>query len=213
MNFNVQHHLGAMERSVSSLERYGQPARAVVLSRIFATTVADLWDAVTNGDRIPRWFLPISGNLEPGGRYQFEGNAGGVIEVCEPPSLLALTWEFAEFRSWVEVRAADAGDGRARLTLTHIQPLSDHWDQYGPGATGVGWEGGLLALAMHLADPATAKPDPVEFATSYDGKAFMSGSSEAWGEAAIAAGADPDAARAAARSTTAFYTGEPAAEG
>ncbi len=213
MNFDVQRHLGAVERSVSSLERDGQLAGAVILSRSFATTVEDLWDAVTNGERIPRWFLPISGDLEPGGRYQFEGNAGGVITTCEPPTRVEVTWEFGEMMSWVEVRTADAGDGRARLTLTHIQPLSDHWNQYGPGATGVGWEGGLLGLAMHLADPAAPKPDPMEFAMSSDGKAFMAGSSEAWGEAAIAAGADPDAARAAASRTTAFYTGEPAAEG
>ena len=161
MNFDVQRHLGAAERSVSSLEREGQPAGAVILSRSFATTVEDLWNAVTNGERIPRWFLPISGELEPGGRYQFEGNAGGVITSCEPPTRVAVTWEFGEMMSWVEVHAADEGDGRARLTLTHIQPLSDHWDRYGPGATGVGWEGGLLGLAMHLADPAAPKPDPM----------------------------------------------------
>ena len=70
---------------MSSLERDGQPARAVTLARSYATTVEDLWDAVTNGERILRWFLPISGELAPGGRYQLEGNAGGVITACEPP--------------------------------------------------------------------------------------------------------------------------------
>ena len=34
------------------------------------------------------------------------------------------------------------------------------------------------------------------------------GSSEAWGQAAAAAGTDPGEASAAARRTTAFYTGE-----
>ena len=208
MHFNVKRHLGAVERSVSSLERDDQPARAVILSRSFATTVADLWDAVTNGDRIPRWFLPISGELELGGRYQFEGNAGGVITVCEPPTQLALTWVFGEYVSWVEARCSNDEPGRARLTLTHTAPLSEHWDQYGPGATGVGWEMGLLGLAMHIAQPSAPKPDEAEFAASPDGKALLVGSSEAWGNAAIAGGADPDAARAAARRTTAFYTGE-----
>ena len=75
MNFDVERHLGAVERSVSSLEREGQPARAVVLSRRFPTGVTDLWDAVTNSQRIPRWFLPVNGRLEAGGRYQLEGNA------------------------------------------------------------------------------------------------------------------------------------------
>ena len=85
------------------MERDGRPARAVTLSRGYATSVEDLWDAVTNPERIPRWFLPVSGELEPGGRYQLEGNAGGLITACEPRSHLALTWEFGEDLSWVEV--------------------------------------------------------------------------------------------------------------
>ena len=91
MDFDVETHLSAVERSVSALERGGQPARAVTLSRIYLTTVDDLWDAVTNPERIPRWFLPISGDLEAGGRYQLEGNAGGVIEACERLSHFAFT--------------------------------------------------------------------------------------------------------------------------
>ena len=210
MDFDVESHLGAVERTVSSLERDGQPARAVTLARSYATTVRDLWDAVTNGERIPRWFLPISGELAPGGCYQLEGNAGGVITACEPLSHFALTWEFGDNVSWVAVRVSDEGAGRARLTLTHTAHLSEHWGEYGPGAVGVGWELGLLGLAIHLAQPNEPKPDEAAFATSPDGKAFITGSSEAWGQAAVAAGTDPDAARAAARRTTAFYTGEAA---
>ena len=131
MGFDVEGHLGAVERSVSSLKRDGQPARAVALSRTYAMTVEDLWDAVTNGERIPRWFLPISGALEVGGRYQLEGNAGGVITACERASQLALTWEFGE-------DVSGQGAGRARLTLTHTAHVSEHWGQYGPGAVGVG---------------------------------------------------------------------------
>ncbi len=209
MDFDVEGHLGAVERSVSALARDGQPARAVTLSRSYATTRGDLWDAVTNGARIPRWFLPISGDLVLGGRYQLEGNAGGVITACEPRSHIVLTWEFAEDVSWVEVRLRDDGAGRARLTLTHTARLSEHWDTYGPGAVGVGWEMGLLGLAMHLAQPTAPKPDEAAFATSPEGKAFIAGSSEAWAAAAVAAGTDPGVARAAAARTTAFYTGEP----
>ena len=210
MNFDVEGHLGAVERSVASLERDGQPARAVTLSRGYATTVGDLWDAVTSGERIPRWFLPISGDLKLGGRYQLEGNAGGVITTCERPSRLALTWEFGGDVSWVEVRLSNDGAGRARLTLTHTALLSERWREYGPGAVGVGWEMGLLGLALHIDQPAAPKPDEAEFAASRDGKALLTGSSEGWGRAAVATGEDPDAAGAAARRTTAFYTGESA---
>ncbi len=210
MNFDVDSHLNATQRSVSSLERDGRPARAVTLARSYTTTADDLWDAVTNGERIPRWFLPVSGELQPGGRYQLEGNAGGVITACERLSHFAITWEFGEDVSWVEVRLSDDGSGLARLTLTHTSRLSEHWDEYGPGAVGVGWEMGLMGLALHLAHPAEPKPDEVEFATSPDGRALIVGSSGGWAQAAVAAGTDPDVAHAAASRTTAFYTGETA---
>lgn len=210
MNFDPAAHLAAVERAVAPGERDVQPTRAVTLVRGFPATAPDLWDALTNPDRLPRWFLPVSGELEPGGRYQLEGNAGGAITACDPPSRLALTWEFGEDVSWVEVRVADDGPGRARLTLTHTAPLSDHWDQYGPGATGVGWELGLLGLALHLADPKAPRPDEAAFAASADGRAFIAGSSEGWERAAVAAGTDSAAAGVAARRTTAFYTGESA---
>ena len=210
MDFDVEDHLSAVDRSVSSSVREGQPVCAVTIGRSYATTVEDLWDAVTNGERLPRWFLPITGDLAPGGRYQLEGNAGGVVTACERPSHLALTWEFGGDLSWVAVRFSDDGAGRARLGLTHTAHLSEHWDTYGPGAAGIGWELGLMGLALHLAQPAGPKPDEAEFAASPDGTTLIGGSSEAWAQAAIAAGTDCDAARKAARRTTAFYTGESA---
>ncbi|MFO7326143.1 MAG: polyketide cyclase, partial [Pseudomonadota bacterium] len=72
-----------------------------------------------------------------------------------------------------------------------------------------GWEGGLMGLALYLADPAGMKLDEATFAASPEGKRFYAGSSERWGEAAIAAGEDADMIAAAVRATTAFYTGEP----
>ncbi|MYK26006.1 MAG: SRPBCC family protein [Dehalococcoidia bacterium] len=209
MELDVAGYLGAVDRSVSEVEVEGQPARAITLVRSFATSVDDLWDALTNGERIPRWFLPISGELALGGRYQFEGNAGGVITECERPSLLAATWEFGGDVSWVEVRLSDDGSGSARLTLTHTMRLSDQWEIFGPGATGVGWEGGLVGLALHFETPDESISDEAAFTASEEGKAFYAGSSEAWGEAAVAFGDNPAAARAAARRTSAFYTGEP----
>ncbi len=49
----------------------------VVARRRYAGAVDEVWDALTNPERIPRWFLPISGELRLGGRYQLTGNAGG----------------------------------------------------------------------------------------------------------------------------------------
>ena len=210
MNFDVESHLTASERTVSLLERDGRPASAVTISRGLATSVDDLWDAITSGDRIPRWAMPISGELKLGGRYQLEANAGGTITECEPLSHFSVTWEFAGDLSWVELRISDEEAGSPQLSVTHTAHLSPHWDEYGPGAVGVGWESALAGLALHIEYPDEPKPDEMEFVTSPEGKAFIRGSSEAWGQAAVAAGTDPDAASAAVGRTTAFYTGEPA---
>ena len=109
---------GARFREVSGRMRDGTPTRVVHASRIYPTDQADLWDALTNRDRIPRWFLPISGDLRLGGRYQLEGNAGGTITRCDVPEALDVTWEFAGNTSWVIVRLSSEADGTL-LTWEH----------------------------------------------------------------------------------------------
>ena len=208
MNFDVGDTLCAVDRKVSFAERDGQSVGVVALSRSFAASIDDLWDAVTNAERISRWFTPVSGELEPDGHYQLEGNASGAITACERLSHFALTWEFGGDVSWVDVSLAAPEEGQSRLTLTHTAILSAHWDEYGPGAAGVGWEWGMLGLAIHLEQPKQPMPDVMEFVASDSGRAFFAGSSDGWARAAIAAGTDSDAALAAARRTTAFYTGE-----
>jgi uncharacterized protein YndB with AHSA1/START domain len=208
MKFDVERYLSAVERRVVALERDGQPARAVVLARTYETSVEDLWDALTNPERLPRWFAPVTGDFKLGGRYQVEGNAGGTVTECEPPKYFALTWEFGGGVSWVDVRIAQTGPGVSRLTLTHTAPISPHWEQFGPGAVGVGWELGLLGLALYLANPKAEKVDEAVFGVSADGKAFSRGSANRWGEAEIAGGENPDAARARAKRTGDAYTGE-----
>jgi len=205
---DVERHLGAVERSVSSFERDGKPARAVTLARSYDTTIEDLWDALTSKERLPRWFAPVEGELELGGRYQMKGNAGGEVTECAPPKSFSLTWEFGGDVSWVDVRLAAEADDKTRLTLVHTAHVSDHWKKFGPGAVGVGWELGLLGLALYLASPDAAKIDEAAFAASPEGKAMMRGSANAWGEAHIANGGDAEAARAAAKATGDFYTGE-----
>ena len=74
---------------------------------------------------------------------------------------------------------------------------------------GVGWDMGLLGLASHLADPSWAM-DPqaaAVWSASDDGKQFTKLSSDAWAEADIAAGTDPERARTLADNTYAAYTG------
>jgi uncharacterized protein YndB with AHSA1/START domain len=202
--------VSAVRRTVGDRVLEGGGARVSTISQVYDTDIDDLWDAVTSPERIPRWFLPVSGELREGGKYQFEGQAGGTITRCDKPHGYSATWEFNGEVSWVEVRLSAEGDGRTRFELEHVAHVADEfWDQYGPGAVGVGWDGALLGLAMHVADPAVpVDPAAVAAWTASDGgKLFYRLSSDAWAEASIANGTDPAAARAQADRTYAFYTG------
>lgn len=214
MEINIPFFLRGTSRKITSREHNGKSTRVLTIDRTYKTTRSNLWEALTTPERIQRWFLPISGNLQPGGRFQLEGNAGGDILACVPPSHFDITWEFGGDTSWVTVRLTDA-HADTRLTLEHIAMVPDEmWNQYGPGAVGVGWELGLLGLDRHLESGAPV--DPAAFAAwsaSPEGKELIRSSSAGWAEASIAAGTPEEAARAAADRTTAFYTEVPATTG
>lgn len=207
MQVDADAHLNAVTRSVTPSEYNGGPARIVTLQRPFDTTTQDLWDAVTNPQRLARWFTPVSGDLRRGGHYQLEGNAGGTITGCDPPRFLNVTWEFGDGISQVEVIITPGAGETASLKLSHVSPFDDFWQQFGPGATGVGWDLGMLGLAIHLSDSGPDRLDEEAFATSPEAAAFVTGSSDAWRRAAIESGEDPARATAVADRTTAFYTG------
>ena len=126
-------------------------ARVMTISQTYDATARGLWDACTNAERIPRWFMPITGDLRLGGRYQLEGNAGGTIERCDPPKGFAATWEFGGEVSWIEVRLTPIG-GRPDPVRAGARRARRRraLGQFGPGAVGVGWDLGLLGLALHL---------------------------------------------------------------
>ncbi|WP_422740534.1 SRPBCC family protein [Micromonospora sp. WMMD729] len=211
--FDATEQINAVQRQVGSRTLAAGEARVATLSQTYQATAEDLWDACTNAERIPRWFLPISGDLRLHGTYQLEGNAGGTIETCEPPHRFTATWEMGGEVSWIEVRVTPVGDDRARLDLDHIAHVDqDRWAQFGPGAVGVGWDLGLLGLATYLSGGVGVRPeDSAAWVVSAEGRRAMELSSQLWSEASIAAGTDPDEAKAAAERTTAFYTGTPAA--
>jgi len=206
---DVVHQINSVHRRVGTRMLDAGAASTVVVSRTYDAPIEDLWDACTNPERIPRWFLPISGELRVGGRYQLEGNAGGTIERCDPPRSFAATWEFGGEVTWIELRLWPEAERRTRFELEHIAHVDDErWAQFGPGAVGVGWELALSGLAMHLASGASVDPaEAAAWSASEEGRRFVTLSSQAWCEADIAAGTDVVAARAAAGRTTAAYTG------
>ena len=208
---DVDHQISAVERTVAGRVLEAGTARVLTVTQVYDTALEDLWDACTNAERLPRWFLPVSGELRVGGRYQLEGNAGGTIERCDPPRSFAATWEYASEVSWIELRLEPEDDGRTRFILEHVAHVDDErWLQYGPGAVGVGWDLTLLGLTLHVA---TGEPNDAEafmaWTASPEGAAFIARSSRGWADASIAAGTDEAEAREAEGRTTAFYTGAP----
>ena len=213
MTFDIAAHLGAVRREVRDIDIDGQPGKVIVASRVYETTPDDLWDALTQPERIRRWFSPVTGELKLGGRYAIEGNASGTITSCEPQKRAELTWEFGGYTSWVNFIIAPASGG-TMLVVEHIAHFSPYWTQYGAGAGGVGWELGLLGLSEHLKRPADdVRAEGVgSWETSPEAKDLVRQASAGWGEAEIAAGEEPGQARKAAEATRRFYSGEPPLE-
>jgi uncharacterized protein YndB with AHSA1/START domain len=206
---DVKQQINEVRREVGSRVLEAGEARVITVSQTYPGTVDDVWDACTNPERIPRWFMPVSGDLRVGGRYQIEGNASGTIERCDPPNSFAATWELGGESSSIEVLLAEQPDGRTRLELKHVSHVTDEmWAQFGPGAVGVGWDLALSGLAQHLSGGEPVDPSQVAaWMASDDARQFMTGSSDQWCQASIAAGTPATEAQAAAERTTAFYTG------
>jgi uncharacterized protein YndB with AHSA1/START domain len=205
---DVTQQINSVRRQVGRRVLEAGEAHTVTISQTYDATIDEVWDACTNPERIPRWFLPVSGDLRLGGRYQLEGNAGGTIERCDPPTGFAATWEFGGEVSWIEVRLLTESKGRTRFEIEHIAHVGDErWAEFGPGAVGVGWDMGLMGLATHLwSGRAVDRQEGAAWAASDEGKRFMSLSSQRWCEANVAAGADEADAQAAADRTAAAYT-------
>ena len=183
---------GLAAREVRTGSRDGAPAKIAVARRAYPAGRAGLWDALTSPERIARWFLPVSGELKAGGRYQLEGNAGGAAERCDEPGSFAVTWESGEMMSWLTVTLTPDGAG-TRLELAHESHAGPALrGQSGPGAAGAGWDLALTGPGLHLgtgrqAGPATA----VTLPASPEGRQFIRLAATGRADAAVSDGAEP----------------------
>ncbi|MFS0704530.1 SRPBCC family protein [Cellulomonas sp. 179-A 9B4 NHS] len=127
----------------------------VRFERWYATTVDDLWEAVTAPARVARWLGPLYVDPRVGGRYELrmgedvpdaDDSATGEVLVCEPPRALAVTWVFPdETVTRVDVALRPDGDG-TRLLLRHTGLADASARGYGGG-----WHACLDQLDDHLA--------------------------------------------------------------
>jgi uncharacterized protein YndB with AHSA1/START domain len=187
-------------------------AHTVTLSRTYDAAIEDVWEAITTPERLKRWFVPVTGDFRVGGRYQVEGNAGGEILVCDAPTLLRITWVMGEPAesdiNEVSVRLSAKDAEQTHLELEHAATVDPKfWGQFGPGAVGVGWDLTLLGLGLHLQGESVG--DPNAWQTTPEARAFMTRSSNLWGQAHLAAGADAAEVESSVHNTTQFYAPDP----
>ena len=208
---DIDAQLGAVDRGIATGTREGADTYVQTVAQTLPAPIDDVWDALTSVERLPRWFLPVSGDLRLGGRYAIEGNASGTVESCDAPSSFGVTWEFGGGTTWLTVRLTDAGAGRTRVELEHVAPSADlgaeMWEQFGPAATGIGWDQTMLGLAQHLTTGEVKPENAAEWLSGDEGVRFMRGSADRWADAHVAMGASPEVARAAADTTFGAYTG------
>jgi uncharacterized protein YndB with AHSA1/START domain len=181
---DIASHLKAIHREVGNRSTASGEVVCVSLRRSYNSPIEDVWDAVTNPERMQRWFLPISGDLRVGGSFQLEGNAGGDILKCEPPRLLQLT--FGGPTSLVELRLSPAWDSETILELEHTVPIEMAGSGAGALYVGPGWDGAFMALGFFL--DGVVIDDPVAAGNSPQGQEFSRQSVYAWAAAIESSG-------------------------
>jgi uncharacterized protein YndB with AHSA1/START domain len=188
MTIDIAKEIGATSRHVARHHTQDGEVVAVTMQRLYAADGTDVWQAITDPDRVRRWFLPLTGDLREGGNFQLEGHAGGDILRCEPPRHLVVT--FGGESSIVDMTLSADGE-QTLLRLTHSVPLELAGGVAGALYVGPGWDGALLGIALHLAGEVTAAP--VAAANSPELQNFNVSSINEWIaviEASGAAGAD-----------------------
>jgi uncharacterized protein YndB with AHSA1/START domain len=179
---DILEHINAVQREVS---RTGETV-TVRMRRSYQAEPEELWDALTDPERMRRWFWPVTGDFKVGGTFQLEHNAGGEILECEPPKRFKVT--FGGPTSLLELRLVAGAGASTEVELEHS--MSEPPAPGGSGAlwVGPGWDGGLLGLALYVDGDLAEDSNPVELAESPEVISFNEKSVRAWIEAVRSSG-------------------------
>jgi uncharacterized protein YndB with AHSA1/START domain len=118
----------------------------------FDTGIDDLWGALTDPDRLVRWYGEVEGELSQGGeftvRIALAGERAGRVEACEPPQHLLL-----------EMRDPEARPGQPERTVIEVRLTSEGaqtrlvWETRGlPVDLLPAYGAGIQIHVEHLAD-------------------------------------------------------------
>ncbi|WP_405065206.1 SRPBCC family protein [Kribbella sp. NBC_01510] len=200
---DILEHINAVQREVS---RTGETV-TVRMRRSYQAEPEELWDALTDPERMRRWFWPVTGDFKVGGTFQLQDNAGGEVLECEPPKRFKVT--FGGPTSVLELRLLPGSGASTELELEHS--MGEPPAPGGSGAlwVGPGWDGGFLALALYVSGDLPEGTNPVEMADSPEVVRYNVQSVRAWIEAVRSSGttSEEDLAEAAKISMAQFAPG------
>ena len=180
---DVLEELAATAREVARRGAGDDELIAVALRRDYPTDVEDVWDAITDPQRLARWFGPVTGDLREGGTFSVAGNAEGDVLECAPPDRLVVTWGAPVSVVRVTLSATAAGTA---LHLEHTVPAAFAGSGAGALYVGPGWDVALLGLALWLRGDLVE--DPQTWEASPQVREVNAASIDAWAAAVTASG-------------------------
>ena len=136
-----------VEGTLHSLDGMG----VVRMKSRYATDINDLWSAITEPQRLARWYGKVDGDLRVGGEFTatvfgsgWDGR--GRIDECVPPRKLEVTeWEEEGSEAGVTAELVTDGDATILVIERRAIPLDLLW------AYGCGWQTHVEDLGAHLA--------------------------------------------------------------
>lgn len=158
----AKHPVDQTERELGRRTIGAGDAHSAIMRRVYSAPIDEVWSAITDPERINRFFLPVSGDLREGGHFSIEMNADGEILKCDPPHLLRLSWSSSQSAApdEVEIRLTEVKGG-TQLELEHASvravfvssdPKTGEW------GIGAGWEPPLKYLGKYLAGELPDRP-------------------------------------------------------
>jgi uncharacterized protein YndB with AHSA1/START domain len=145
--------------------RSADGAGVVRIEERYDTDIDDLWEALTDPERVRRWYGVVEGDLRPGGEFRTyiagaDIESTGRVEACEPPRRLLCTSRETDesFRKGSGVPPFDAtveatltADGDQTILVIEVSgPPLDKVAFFG-----VGWQIHAENLAAHIGGQAS----------------------------------------------------------
>ena len=124
----------------------------LVLERLFNKDIDTVWDAITNPEKMSKWFTNVKMDFVEGGKITFifqdeqQSESYGKILTIQPPKLFEFLWESEDMPSeharWELFKEAP---DKTRLVLTYSRVSEDY-----AASVAAGWHDTVEYLAEML---------------------------------------------------------------